>query len=156
MEVIILLNREDIINAEWHGDVAAVIHSGKYAGELTGKSFEGVNTASAVASNAPQVIMRGRGMGREVLDLLRKRPEVQEAHLLGEKLTIALAGEVDVAPLVSLLVESGVELVEVRRHDTHLEELLFSLMQSGGRVDFLMKLHEDIPHEDIPHDEIVD
>ena len=80
-------------------------------------------------SQSPQLEILGRGIDEDVLALLRKRPEVEAAHATEGSLLIDLSGDVDTSPLVSLLVESGVDVQEVRRRTTTLESTFLALME---------------------------
>lgn len=80
-------------------------------------------------SGAPRAEVIGRGFNEEVLALLRARPEVAAADLQNERLLIDLRGEVDIAPLVSLMVSAGVEVEEVRKGKASLEEVFLTLME---------------------------
>ncbi len=77
----------------------------------------------------PRAEVIGRGFNEEVLALLRARPEVAAADLQNERLLIDLRGEVDIAPLVSLMVSAGVEVEEVRKGKASLEEVFLTLME---------------------------
>ncbi len=80
-------------------------------------------------SQSPQLEILGRGIDEDVLALLRKRPEVEAAHAAEGSLLIDLSGDVDTSPLVSLLVESGVDVQEVRRRTSTLESTFLALME---------------------------
>lgn len=51
------------------------------------------------------------------------------ADVENQRLAIDLAEEVDVAPLVSLMVSAGVQVEEVRRGKASLEEVFLTLME---------------------------
>lgn len=80
-------------------------------------------------SGAPQVEIVGRGFSEEVLALLRAQPEVAVAELRNTRLCIDLRGDVDIAPLVSLIVSAGAEVEEVRKGKATLEEVYLTLME---------------------------
>ena len=69
----------------------------------------------------------GRGFGEDVLALLKRRLEVVKVEAAPASLAIELHADTDVAPIVSLLVESGAEVEEVYRRDARIEELLRSI-----------------------------
>ena len=71
----------------------------------------------------------GRGFSENVLNLLRGRPEVVAAGIENRHLAIELREEADTAPLVSLLVDAGVQVEEVRRGKASLEEVFLTLME---------------------------
>jgi ABC-2 type transport system ATP-binding protein len=80
-------------------------------------------------AGGPRMEIIGRGFSENVLDLVRARPEVTTAEVHNEHLVIDLREEVDTAPLVSMLVEAGVQLEEVRRGKASLEEVFLTLME---------------------------
>lgn len=102
-----------------------------------GDALKQTNALRVIASNGadeerdacPMLFVRGRGIDAEVVALLKRRPEVNSVELSLETLTVSLQPEADSAPLVSLLVESGVEVTEVFRRDPQLEEMLRTLIE---------------------------
>lgn len=80
-------------------------------------------------SGAPQVEIVGRGFSEKVLGLLRAQPEVAVAELRNIRLCIDLRGDVDIAPLVTLIVRAGAEVEEVRKGRATLEEVYLTLME---------------------------
>jgi len=79
--------------------------------------------------SAPKVEIVGRGFNEETLARLRSRPEVAEADLRNGHLQIELRGDTDVAPLVRLLVNAGVQVEEVHKGKASLEEVFLTLMK---------------------------
>lgn len=77
----------------------------------------------------PRMEVFGRGFTEEVLTSLRTRPEVAAVEWQNNHLLIELCGAVDVAPIVSLLVNSGAAVEEVRRANASLEEVFLTLME---------------------------
>jgi len=86
-----------------------------------------------VREGRPQAMIVGRGFNEHTLALLRERPEVAKAELHSGHLTIELRGEDRIAPLVSLIVQSGGEIEEVRRGKASLEDVFLSLMEEEGK-----------------------
>jgi len=80
-------------------------------------------------AGGPRVEIVGRGFSGHVLDLLRGRPEVIAVDVENQHLEIDLRGETDTAPLVSLMVDAGVQVEEVRRGKASLEEVFLTLME---------------------------
>ncbi len=78
---------------------------------------------------APQVEISGRGFTEQTLSLLRQRPEVLKAELQNSHLTLELKENSSTGPLVSLIVQSGGEVEEVRRGEASLEEVFLTLME---------------------------
>jgi ABC-2 type transport system ATP-binding protein len=80
-------------------------------------------------TGGPRLEIVGRGFNDNVLNLLRTRPEVVAAGVQNEHLAIDLRKGTDVAPLVSLMVNAGVQVEEVRRGKASLEEIFLTLME---------------------------
>jgi ABC-2 type transport system ATP-binding protein len=80
-------------------------------------------------ASGPRVEIVGRGFNEDVLALLRARSDVATAEVHADHLTIELREEMDVAPLVSLLVGAGVQVEEVRHGKASLEEVFVTLME---------------------------
>lgn len=80
-------------------------------------------------TGGPKAEIVGRGLNEGALALLRQRPEVAAAEIRNGRLSLDLRGDVDVAPLVSLLVGAGVEVEEVRKGKASLEEVFLTLME---------------------------
>ena len=83
---------------------------------------------------AAHLLVNGRGFGPAVLEALRRRPEVLAAEVQNGRLRVELGGDVDTAPLISLLVGQGVEVQEVRRGQASLEEVFLTLMQEDAEA----------------------
>ncbi len=71
----------------------------------------------------------GRGFDEGVLRLLCARSEVIAAEIRDGKLCIEIRQNADTAPLVTLLVQAGVQIEEVRKASASLEEVFMLLMQ---------------------------
>ena len=80
-------------------------------------------------SGGTQIEVVGGGFDERVLGLLRERPEVATAEALNNHLSIHLREETSIAPLVSLMVNAGVEVEEVRKGRASLEEVFLTLME---------------------------
>jgi ABC-2 type transport system ATP-binding protein len=87
--------------------------------------------ALRASTGAQQVAIRGRGFTDEVLTLLRARPEIAAVRLEqgNSHLLITLAQPLDNAPLVRMLVGAGVEVEEVHKGQSSLEEVFLTLME---------------------------
>jgi hypothetical protein len=77
----------------------------------------------------PGVEIVGRSFNAQILSLLRVRPEVARAELQNDRLLLDLKAEVRIGPLVTLIVQAGGEVEEIRRSTTSLGELFLTLMQ---------------------------
>jgi ABC-2 type transport system ATP-binding protein len=80
-------------------------------------------------TGGPRVEIIGRGFDDQALKLLRARVEVADAQVQNHHLVICLHQETDVSPLISLLVNQGVQVEEVRRGQASLEEVFLKLME---------------------------
>lgn len=80
-------------------------------------------------TSTPYVEVVGNGFNESVLNLLRARPEVSAVEIQDRHLYINLRQEMDVVPLVSLLVSAGIQVEEVRKGKASLEEVFLTLME---------------------------
>jgi ABC-2 type transport system ATP-binding protein len=71
----------------------------------------------------------GCGFSEDTLALLRARPEVSGVEARNGRLTIDLRAETETSPLISLLVNAGARVEEVRRGKASLEEVFLTLME---------------------------
>lgn len=117
----IFLTTHNLTEAEQLCDRMAIIRKGRLVACGTADELRD-------ATSIPQLEIVGRGFSADVLSLLQVRPEVRSARLVDGNLVVELSGDVDTAPLVSLLVESGADVEEVRRRTTNLESAFLSLM----------------------------
>jgi ABC-2 type transport system ATP-binding protein len=82
-------------------------------------------------AGGPRIEIHGRNLGGEALARLRARPEVVAAEANNGCLMVDLRHEAEAAPLISLLVQSGAHVEEVRRGKASLEEVFLTLMAEG-------------------------
>jgi ABC-2 type transport system ATP-binding protein len=73
--------------------------------------------------------VRGSGFSDHVLARLRGRPEVTTVAASDGRLIVDLRDGAEMAPLVTLLVEQGVAVEEVRKEQASLEEVFLTLME---------------------------
>ena len=85
-------------------------------------------------SGGPQVEIVGRGFSDDALALLRARPEVAAVEAKNGRLVVDLRQDMEVAPLISLLVGAGAEVEEVRRGKASLEDVFLTLMEEEQDV----------------------
>jgi ABC-2 type transport system ATP-binding protein len=78
-------------------------------------------------ASGPRVEVFGSGFSEVVLS--RRRPEVTSVRQQNEHLAIDLRPEASLAPLVSLMVEAGAQVEEVRRDKASLEEVFLTLTE---------------------------
>ena len=81
------------------------------------------------ARAAPMLEITGRGFTEQVLALFGRRTEIAQVNLVDNRLLVQLHQDRDTAPLVSLLVESGVDIDEVRRVPAALDSVLDTLVR---------------------------
>jgi ABC-2 type transport system ATP-binding protein len=75
----------------------------------------------------------GRGFNEQTLTLLQARTEVERAEIQINRLLIELRGQTEVGPLVTLIVQAGGEVEEIRRTGTRLEDLFLTLMKEENK-----------------------
>ena len=80
-------------------------------------------------AGGPQIEIVGRGFDASLLNILRARPEVAAVEAQDSHLYIDLKQGMDTAPLVSLLVNSGAQVEEVRKGRASLEEAFLTLVE---------------------------
>jgi ABC-2 type transport system ATP-binding protein len=122
----VFLNTHNLAEAERLCAQVGVIREGKLL--IVGSPDE-----LRVREGGPQAEIVGGGFDDRMLALLRERPEVAKAEMNGGHLTIELRGEGKMAPLVSLIVQSGGEVEEVRRGKASLEDVFLTLMEEENK-----------------------
>ena len=80
----------------------------------------------------PRVEVQGRGFSAELLQLVRGQPYVAAASAHENRLSVELQDSTDPAPLVTLLVDQGAGIEEVRQGAASLEEVFLSLMEEDS------------------------
>ncbi len=75
----------------------------------------------------------GHGFNEKTLTLMQARPEVARAEIQNNHLLIELHEESPAGPLVTLVVQSGGEVEEIRRTGTSLEDLFLTLMKEENK-----------------------
>jgi hypothetical protein len=75
----------------------------------------------------------GRGFNEQTLALLHARTEVERAEMQMNRLLIELREQREVGPLVTLIVQTGGEVEEIRRTGTSLEDLFLTLMKEENK-----------------------
>jgi ABC-2 type transport system ATP-binding protein len=73
--------------------------------------------------------VRGRGFSDQVLAMLGSRPEVAKLAASDGRVVLDLLDGAEMAPLVTLLVQQGVAVEEVRKEQASLEEVFLTLME---------------------------
>jgi ABC-2 type transport system ATP-binding protein len=82
----------------------------------------------------PNIEIHGRGISDEVVTLLLRRPEVTSAYRVDGGVSLQLVGHIDTSPIVSLMIESGVAVCEVRRSEPSLKSAVMSLLTSDANM----------------------
>ncbi len=122
----VFLTTHNMAEAERLCSRVAVIRQGKLMAV-------GHPDALRARAGGPHVEIVGRGFGEDALALLRARPEVAAVEASNGRLVVDLRQEMEVAPLVSLLVGAGAEVEEVRRGKASLEEVFLTLMKEESQ-----------------------
>jgi ABC-2 type transport system ATP-binding protein len=117
----VFLNTHNLGEAEKLCDLVGVIRYGKL---LAVDSPDGLRALRA----STQIRVIGRAFGPRVVEALRARAEVWEAAAHADHLTLTVAPDAEVGPLVSLMVGQGVQVEEVRRGESSLESVFLKLM----------------------------
>ncbi|HEX2980184.1 MAG TPA: ABC transporter ATP-binding protein, partial [Anaerolineaceae bacterium] len=120
--VTVFLTTHNLVEAEKLCAQVAVIRQGKLLAV-------GSPDTLRARTGAPHAEIHGRGFSPEVLAALRARPDVARVETENGHLMIALNGDCDIAPLVTLLVAQGAQVEEVRRGKASLEEVFLTLME---------------------------
>ncbi|HEX4946527.1 MAG TPA: ABC transporter ATP-binding protein [Blastocatellia bacterium] len=71
----------------------------------------------------------GRGFSEQLLAALNARPEVASVTLQNGHLRLELQRDVELAPLISLIVNQGGQIEEVRKNNASLEDVFLTLMK---------------------------
>ncbi len=88
-----------------------------------------------LSKGSPHIDIMGRGFNEQLLAALRARPEVTGVEQQNGRLHIELRGENETSPLVSLIVQSGGEVEEVRRGESSLEDVFLTLMKEETKEE---------------------
>jgi ABC-2 type transport system ATP-binding protein len=120
----IFLTTHNLSEAERLCSQVAVIRKGKL---LAAGKPESLRAGDGVAK--AEVI--GTGFSDDLLKAMRARPEVASVQADEGRLLLDLNGDPSLAPLVSLMVNSGASIEEVRKVRASLEEAFLTLMEEG-------------------------
>lgn len=122
--VTVFLNTHNLAEAERLCQQIGIIRGGKLMANGSPSELR------ARAGN-PHLEIRGVGFTSDAIQELRRRKEVVSAKLHNNSLTIQLREAGETAPLVSILVRSGVQVEEVIKAQSSLEEVFLSLVNEG-------------------------
>ncbi len=124
--VTVFLNTHNLAETEKLCAQVAVIRSGKLM-------TIGNPDQLRLEKGGLKVEIIGRGFNEQTLTLLRARSEVERAEIQNNRLLIELRSQTEVGPLVTLIVQSGGEVEEIRRTGTSLEDLFLTLMKEENK-----------------------
>jgi ABC-2 type transport system ATP-binding protein len=124
--VTVFLTTHNMAEAEKLCSRVAVIREGKLLAV-------GHPDALRARAGGPHVEIVGRGFSEDALALLRARSEVAAVEANNGRLVVDLRQEMEVAPLISLLVVAGAEVEEVRRGKASLEDVFLTLMKEESQ-----------------------
>jgi ABC-2 type transport system ATP-binding protein len=124
--VTVFLNTHNLAEAEKLCAQVAVIRHGKLM--TVGNPDE-----LRLRKGGLKVEIIGRGFNERTLTLLQARAEVERAEIQINRLLIELRVQSKVGPLVTLIVQSGGEVEEIRRTGTSLEDLFLTLMKEENQ-----------------------
>jgi ABC-2 type transport system ATP-binding protein len=122
--ITVFLTTHNLAEAEKLCQLVGVVHNGRLL--ALGSPEQLRNHAGK-----PHLEVRGSGFTPAVLQELRTRPEVSELVQRDGGLFISLNQSAETAPLVSLLVRSGVQIDEVRKGQADLEDTFLSLVEEA-------------------------
>ena len=122
--VTVFLNTHNLAEAERLCQQIGIIRGGKLVANGSPSELR------ARAGN-PHLEIRGVGFTSDAIQELRRRKEIVSAKLHNNSLTIQLREAGETAPLVSILVRSGVQVEEVIKAQSSLEEVFLSLVNEG-------------------------
>jgi ABC-2 type transport system ATP-binding protein len=125
--VTVFLTTHNLAEAERLCDQIGVIRKGQLVAV-------GAPQELRARTSAPRVEIAGSGFEAGVLSQLRGRPEVAGVHLRDGRLIIDLNRDVEVAPLVSMIVGAGGAVEEVQKETASLEEVFLTLVEERTEV----------------------
>mgnify|MGYP005840637427 FL=1 len=131
--------RDDLARLVTHEGVTLLLASRSLAEVETLCATAAVLRHGQVIADGPVVELRrpqptpaleivGRGFDDQIISLFSRRSEVVQVRQIDNRLLVQLGGDYDTAPLVSLLVESGADVEEVRKLPAGLESVLAGLL----------------------------
>jgi ABC-2 type transport system ATP-binding protein len=122
--VTVFLNTHNLTEAEKLCAQVGVVRKGKLL--MVGNPNE-----LRMSKGNPHVEITGRGFTEQILASLRGQQEVAGIQQQNGSLLIELRGEAETGPLVSLIVQSGGMVEEVRRGESSLEDVFLTLMKEN-------------------------
>ena len=126
--VTIFMTTHNLAEAEKLCQQVAVIRKGRLLAT-------GLLDELRLQAGGPRLEILGSSFSDQALAALKSRPEVLDLSLQDNRLLINLGQSAETAPLVSLLVNNGVQVDEVRKGKANLEEVFISLMDEDAEVE---------------------
>jgi ABC-2 type transport system ATP-binding protein len=120
--VTVFLTTHNLAEAEKVCDRVAVIHKGRLVAV-------GAPDEIGAQARQPRLVVAGRGFTPAIVTALEQLPVVERATLSDEGLTVHVREQGDSSELVSLLVNQGAQVEEVRKVGASLEEAFVTLMK---------------------------
>jgi len=118
----VFLTTHNLAEAEKVCDIVGVIRKGRLIAV-------GTPTELRARTGKLSAKIYGRGFNDSVIAAVRSLPQVSSVLLHNDHLQVTLEPDTEIAPLVSLLVREGVEVEEVHKGQSSLEEAFVALMQ---------------------------
>ncbi len=118
----VFLTTHNLAEAEKVCDIVGVIRKGRLIAV-------GTPTELRARTGKLSAEIYGRGFNDSVIAAVRSLPQVNSVLLHNDHLQVTLEPDTEIAPLVSLLVREGVEVEEVHKGQSSLEEAFVALMQ---------------------------
>ena len=120
--VTVFLTTHNLAEAEKLCHQIGIIRQGKLIAS-------GAPTELRAQAGKPSLEIVARGLDQTVIAYLKDRPEVETVQINGNRLVIHLKEPIPSAPLVTYLVSKGIEVEEVVKSQTSLEEVFLNLME---------------------------
>lgn len=126
--VTVFLNTHNLAEAERLCQQIGIIHRGKLVANGSPADLRS-------QAGSPQLEISGTGFTAEVVQDLLKRPEVASVEQNNKRLTVQLNEAIETAPLVSMVVSKGVQVEEVVKTQSSLEEVFLRLVNENEQVE---------------------
>jgi ABC-2 type transport system ATP-binding protein len=120
--VTVFLTTHNLAEAEKLCHQIGIIRQGKLIAS-------GAPTELRAQAGKPSLEIVARGLDQTMIAYLKDRAEVETAQINGNRLVIHLKEPIPSAPLVTYLVSKGIEVEEVVKSQTTLEEVFLNLME---------------------------
>ncbi len=120
--VTVFLTTHNLVEAERLCDQVGVINKGRLI--AVGHPDE-----LRARSGSLRVEVVGRNLDGKVLGLVEERPEVGSAEMRNGRMLVTMREQTSFAPIVSLMVNAGAEIEEVRKDAGSLEDVFLSMVE---------------------------